>query len=289
MAEHAGLIREAAAGLDALVKSGDPALAEASGWIELRPRVEAVLAADVTDTAKINEISPLIRDVRARLQSVSEVSGLLLDPGADSFALILAGLFEMPKGVEALASGRRAMDRIVGGETSPAVYMTLAKDVGVAQLRLDVSGHYLIDNFGTPEHADSKIPPKAKELKARLDKAFESMDAAHISVASRETAKQLSTEVELLTEELTALRGEIDVKLNAAADRACLCREVQGRRGSRRRAVVRRVGVLHPDRGDSLHCAEAARRPIEVFGKLAEGKFDDHIGRAAHGRAWRLR
>ena len=44
--------------------------------------------------------------------------GLILDPGADTFALVLSSMFDLPKGVEALASARRAMDLIGGGDAS---------------------------------------------------------------------------------------------------------------------------------------------------------------------------
>ena len=56
--------------------------------------------------------------------------------------------------------------------------MELSKEAAIAQLRLDVTSHYLMDNYNTPEHANSKIPARATEMKARLDKAFEAMGAA---------------------------------------------------------------------------------------------------------------
>src|SRR6188472_2654527 len=141
MNDHADAIRKAGVSLDALMKGGNDELAKASGWSELRTRVEAATATNVDEVTRIKSIPQLVDDLHDRVQAVGEVSGLNLDPASDTFALVVAGLFEMPKGVEALASSRRAMDLIVEGDTSVSTYMQLSKQAGVARQRLDVASH----------------------------------------------------------------------------------------------------------------------------------------------------
>ena len=277
LTEHAGLVREAATKLDALIKGDNGEFAKASGWNDLRSRVETAVSGDGTDAAKTDAIPALIADMHLRVQAMTEVSGLILDPEADSFALMLTGMFELPKGVEALASARRAMDLIVAGDTSPATYMTLSRDAGIAQLRLNLTGHYLIYNFNTPEHADSPIPSKAKELKERLDKAFAAMDADHIGSLSGEAAKQLSTEVELLTEELTDLRVEVDAELTGIlSERAT---DSKYKVGILIAVVLFFIAMaFFIQTSVTRYIAQKLAAANEVFGKLAEGKFDNEIG-----------
>ena len=52
LTEHAGLVREAATKLDALMKGDNEEFAKVSGWNELRSRVEHVVSGDGTDARK---------------------------------------------------------------------------------------------------------------------------------------------------------------------------------------------------------------------------------------------
>src|SRR5262245_54731776 len=76
MNEHAGLIREAAASLDAHIKEGGHEdFAKASGWSELKPRVDAIMSAAPEDAEKIKQIPGLIEDLHGRVQTMTEASG----------------------------------------------------------------------------------------------------------------------------------------------------------------------------------------------------------------------
>jgi methyl-accepting chemotaxis protein len=155
--------------------------------------------------------------------------------------------------------------------------MQLSKEASIAQMRLDSAHHYLVNNYNTPDHADSKIPPKARDLKARLDKAFEQMDAQHVGALNGEAAKKVSTEVELMTEELTALRSQIDVELSEL---------LTVRATEAKYKVAGLVTIVLLFVGLAFFIQTLVTRYItlkltganEVFGKLAEGKFDNHIG-----------
>src|SRR4051812_285695 len=94
MSEHQAKVRAAATRLDALVAGGNEAFTAGSDWKALRPRVAAAVDGDGSDAAHLRDGPLLIADLHVRIQQMSEVSGLLLDPAADSFALMMTSLFD---------------------------------------------------------------------------------------------------------------------------------------------------------------------------------------------------
>ena len=277
MQEHEAAIKQAASRIDALVREGNRKLATTSGWADLRARVAAVTAADVDEVTRVKAIPELIVDAHDRVRAISEASGLNLDPVPETFALVQAGLFEIPKGVEALASSRRAMDLIVEGDTDVSTFMQLAKQAAGARQRLDVASHNLINIYNTKENADSPIVTKARALKERLDRALTSMDAQNVGSLSTSTAKEVSSEVEQLTKDFSALRIELLAELSdrltkrATRSQIMLTAEV---------VVVLLFVILafYIQNLVTRYIAQKLSAANDVFARLAEGKFDNHIG-----------
>src|SRR5688572_24146770 len=81
LAEHAGLIREAAAKLDELIESGDSELAVISDWSGLRPRVTSALEGTGADESRQAAMHELIADLHVKVLHVADHSALVLDPG----------------------------------------------------------------------------------------------------------------------------------------------------------------------------------------------------------------
>ncbi len=277
MQEHEAAIKQAASRLDVLVREGNRKLATTAGWADLRARVAAVTAADVDEVTRVKAIPELIVDTHDRVRAISEASGLNLDPVPETFALVQAGLFEIPKGVEALASSRRAMDLIVEGDTDVSTFMQLAKQAAGARQRLDVASHNLVGIYNTKENADSPIVTKARALKERLDKALTSMDAQNVGSLSPSTAKEVSSEVEQLTKDFSTLRiellAELSERLTQRATRSQITLTAE--------VVVVLLFVILAFYIQNLvtrYIAQKLSAANDVFARLAQGKFDNHIG-----------
>ena len=276
LAEHAGLIREAAANLDKLSSSGDRELLAISEWNNLRARVTAVLEGNGGDAALQTAMHDLIADLHVKVQHVAEHSSLVLDPGVDSYALMYSALFDLPKGVEALASSRRAMDAIAAGDTSVGVHMTLAAEASNARIRLGNAMHQLVDNYSPHARSGSPIPAPAKEQRNRLEKALVALDSEARQDMARERALVLSNEVELLTEDLSELRLQANVELSALLHSRA--------RASQWTLAIEALLVLlglalafsmqRRVAGHITHNLETANR---IFGELAKGNFDNRI------------
>ena len=277
MTDHAQFVRDAAARLDELMKGGNEQFIEAATWQALRPRVEAAVTGDGADEVHLRDGAALIADLHARVQTMSEVSGLLLDPGNDTYPLMSAVLFDIPGGVESLASSRRAMDLVVGGDTTISTHMALAADARDARTRLGNAMHYVVDSYAEYGPPGAKLPGSAQPIRVRLDAAFATLQSDSRSGLSKEAAHKLSDDVELLTEDLTKLRSvaaeELSVLLTERATGAkhmlaaqtsivVLCIVLAFFIQSR---VTRQIG-------GKLTAAN------EVFGKLAKGEFDSEIG-----------
>ena len=104
---------------------------------------------------------------------VAEVSGLILDPGADTFPLMYSSLFDIPLGVEAMSSARRAMDLIGEGDTSVSTHMQLAARAADAKTRLSSAMHFLVDSYARNKTMDSEIPAVASALRGWNHLRFE--------------------------------------------------------------------------------------------------------------------
>ena len=277
MQEHEAAIKQAASRLDVLVREGNRKLATTSGWADLRARVAAVTAADVDEVTRVKAIPELIVDTHDRVRAISEASGLNLDPVPETLALVQAGLFEIPKGVEALASSRRAMDLIVEGDTDVSTFMQLAKQAAGARQRLDVAAHNLVNIYNTKENVDSPIVTKARALKERLDKALTSMDAQNVGSLSASTAKEVSSEVEQLTKDFSTLRIELLAELSERLTQRATRSEIM----LTAEVVVVLLFVILAFYIQNLvtrYIAQKLSAANDVFARLAEGKFDNQIG-----------
>src|SRR5689334_19001130 len=93
MLEHQERVRGAAGRLDARMKGADDRFVKASGWAELAPRVRDAIDGDGTDAKHLRAGPPLIADLHGQVLIVAEESGLILDPGADTFPLMYSSLF----------------------------------------------------------------------------------------------------------------------------------------------------------------------------------------------------
>ena len=277
MTDHAQFVRDAAARLDQLMKDGNEQFIEASTWQAFRPRVAESVAGDGSDAAHLRAGPALIAELHEKVQTMSEVSGLLLDPGNDTFPLMSSVLFDIPGGVESLASARRAMDLVVGGDTSISTHMALAADARDARTRLGSAMHYLVDSYGEYGSHDSKLPADAKQMRIRLDEAFATLENASRLGLGKEVAHKLSNDVELLTENLTELRTaastELSELLTARAKGAK--HRLAGQTGLVVLFIVLAFFIqarVTRQIGGKLDSANG------VFGKLVKGEFDSEIG-----------
>src|SRR5690348_2092699 len=208
--EHQKAVGEAADELDKLAAGGSEEFIKASGWTELAPRVRDAIAGDGASAVHLRSSPKLIADLHAAVLTVSEQSELILDPGSDTFPLMYSALFDLPLGVEALASGRRALDLVAEGDDSNTTYMTLATDAADARVHLRGAMHFLIENYGANKVIESKIPDEAVALRKRIDAAFAAIDQARSGGLDKDLAKKTSPEVEALTEDLSKLRIEVN-------------------------------------------------------------------------------
>ena len=277
MLEHQGNVRAAAAKLDVLMGDGDEEFIAASNWKSLRPRVAAAVEGDGADAAHLRDGPALIADLHVQVQELAEVSGLLLDPAADSSALVTAALFDVPKGVEALASARRAMDLIVAGDDEVSTHMALAMDSGEARTRLRSAMHYLAKSYAATATAESKIPPTAQEIAARLESAFASLSLEDGNKLPTEQARALSVKLEVLTEDLTSLRevvaAELSEQLTVRAHRSQIV--LLAETGLVALFIV--LAFLIKNRV-TRYIASQLDTANRVFDRLAQHHFDNQIG-----------
>jgi methyl-accepting chemotaxis protein len=277
MLEHQGLIRDAADTLDKLTAAGSQEFITASGWPELAPRVREAAQGDGADASHLRSGPKLIADLHARVLSVAERSELILDPGADTFPLMFSSLFDLPKGVEKLASGRRAMDLAAEGDNSVTTHMTLAADAAEARIHLSSAMHFLVDKYAENKVIDSEIPAKAAALEKRLDAALEVIDKVRSNQLDQQTAKTTSHEVEILSEDLTALRvlvnSELSDLLTARAKRSQIYMAAE--LGI---VLVFVVLAFWIQRRVTGYIDGKIQSANTVFGKLTRGAFDSEIG-----------
>ena len=213
MAEHQGLVREAAAKLDKLMADGDEEYIEASGWKDLGPRVKEAIEGDGASAANLRNGPALLADLHTHVQKMTEHSGLILDPGADTFALVLSSIFDLPKGVAALEGARRAMDLIGAGDASITNQSRLAAEAADARIRLDNAMHSLASTYADNVVIESEIPAEAKALRTRVDAAFAALDAARKDGLDGDEARKMTGELEVMGEDLTALRVKANNEL----------------------------------------------------------------------------
>jgi methyl-accepting chemotaxis protein len=277
LVEHQGNIRAAADRLDALVKEGNEEFIGASNWAELAPRVREAIDGDGADARHLRAGPALISDLHAAVLSVGEQAELILDPGADTYPLMTSALFELPKGVEALASARRAMDLIGSGDDSISNHVQLASEAAEARIRLQTAMHWLAESYAQSATIRSEIPAQAQQVEKRVNAAFDAIrDGARDGVDGAD-ARKMSGEIEILTEDLTALRIAVNKELSellSARARHSLWMLV----GEAALVLICILAAFLIQRRVTRYIASRLSTANAVFERLQEGKFDNQIG-----------
>ncbi len=277
MLEHAGAVIQAADRLDLLTRDGGEEFAQASGWAVLAPRVRDAIQGDGTSAEQLRAGPLLIAELHDKVMSVGEQSELILDPGADTYPLMSSALFDLPKGVEALASARRAMDLIGSGDDSITNHTQLAAEAADARIRLRSAMHWLADNYARNATIESGIPAAAQDLDRRVEAAFEAIrNGARDGVDGAE-ARKMSGEIEMLTEDLSGFRATVTDELSMLLTK----------RARHSQYVLLAEGVLvlgfvvlafWVQTRVTRHIVRKLDTANDLFAKLEHGKFDNEIG-----------
>jgi methyl-accepting chemotaxis protein len=277
MVQRASRVRDAAGALDVLTRSGDEEFIQASQWPQLRDRVYAAIDGEGTSARELRETAVLLDDVHRQILAVSEQSELILDPGADTYPLMSSALFDLPRGVEALATARRSLYLIDGGDTTVGTHMDLAHTLADARIRLDAAMHWLADNYARNATIDSQLPKEAQALATRVERAFEALGAIRRNELAAGQAGQLSQDLESLIAELTALRekveAELDLLLEARATRSLLVLVAEALL-----ALVFVALALGIQRRVTGYIDQKLQTANGIFEKLQQGQFDSTIG-----------
>ena len=276
MQEHAGAVRAAAAELDTLARGGSE-LTEASGWAALAPRVRAALEGDGGQSQQQAVIHQLVADVDARVVSVAEASGLVLDPSADTYALMTAAILELPQGIEVLASARRALNQIIAGDATVNTRAVLAAHSSRAGLQLSRAMHALLVNYAGTDDPNAKILDAATTSSKHIDDTLAEIGNVGSATAVGAAARELSGQIEILTEDLSALRTQVDAELGARLD---------ARAKDARSLMIFQVTImiccllvaLWVTRGVTKYIGGKLHQADETFQLLAKGNFDSELG-----------
>jgi len=276
MAEHAGRVTAAIAQLDVLARDADADLVAASQWDKLRPRVAAMIEGDGAAGSHRAENLALIATLHERTQAMGEASGLILDSGHDSSALMDATLFNLPLGVEAMASARRALNGMISGDDSVRTHMILAAQAAESRVRLRSAMHSLAENYAANAQA-SEIPAKAQALSQRLDAAFKGLESEAREGMEEARATQLSEELEILTEDLSALREAADVELSALLH--ARVKRAQWMLVGEAVLVLLCLGLAYWVQAlVTTYIARKLEAANTAFVRMAKGKFDSELG-----------
>ncbi len=276
MAEHAARVKTAMAQLDVLARDADADLVGASQWDKLRPRVAAMIEGDGAAGSHRAENLALISNLHERTQAMGEVSGLTLDSGHDSSALMDATLFNLPLGVEAMASARRALNGKISGDDSVRTHMILAAEAAESRVRLRSATHSLAESYAAYA-GTSDIPARAQALSQRLDGAFKGLESEAREGMEEARATQLSEELEILTEDLSALReaanAELSALLSARVKRAQWTLVGEGV------LVLLCLGLAYWVLSlVTTYIARKLEAANTAFVRMAKGKFDSELG-----------
>jgi methyl-accepting chemotaxis protein len=275
MQQHASEVSRAADELDALA-GDDEDFATAADWSAMRLRVRAVIAADGGQVAR-GESQQLANDLHAKVRLVAEQSRLILDPGQDTFPLMFSALFDLPKGIEALASARRAMDLLATGDTSTRTLMELASEAGEASNSLHSAMHFLTISYQRDATIETDIPEVAAALNKRIATALDVIETARTESLDTEMATLMSGEIERLTEDLSALRIKVDTELSEL---------LTARARNHLLIMVIELGMVLAflvlafwiQRGVTRYIGEKLADANGVFAKLQHGDFNSEIG-----------
>jgi methyl-accepting chemotaxis protein len=277
MAEHAGRVTTAMGRLDLLARDADADLVAASQWDKLRPRVAAMVEGDGAAGSHRAENLALIASLHERTQAMGEASGLILDSGHDSSALMDATLFNLPLGVEAMASARRALNGMISGDDSVRTHMILAAQAAESRVRLRSAMHSLGENYAANATQASEIPAKAQALSQRLDAAFKGLESEAREGMEEARATQLSEELEILTEDLSALREAADVELSALLHARVT--RAQWMLVGEAVLVLLCLGLAYWVQAlVTTYIARKLEAANTAFVRMAKGKFDSELG-----------
>jgi methyl-accepting chemotaxis protein len=277
MAEHAGRVTTAMGRLDVLTRDADAALVAASQWDKLRPRVAAMIEGDGAAGSHRADNLALIATLHERTQAMGEASGLILDSGHDSSALMDATLFDLPLGVEAMASARRALNGMISGDDSVRTHMILAAQAAESRVRLRSAMHSLVENYAASATQVSEIPAKAQALSQRLDAAFKGLESEAREGMEEARASQLSEELEILTEDLSALREAADVELSALLH--ARVKRAQWMLVGEAVLVLLCLGLAYWVQAlVTTYIARKLEAANTAFVRMAKGKFDSELG-----------
>jgi methyl-accepting chemotaxis protein len=186
-------------------------------------------------------------------------------------------LFDLPRGIEALASARRAMDLIGGGDNSVANHSWLAAELADARIRLSNAMHSLADSYAANATIETPIPAEAKDLAKRVDAAFAAIEAGGRDGVDGEEARKMSGEIELLTEDLSALREKADEELSALLSaRAKHSQRVLMAEAALVLAFI--VFAFWIQGRVTRYIRQKLSAANEVFAKLQHGEFNNAIG-----------
>ena len=277
MTEHAGRVSAAAKRMDALATDSDAELTAASQWDKLRPRVMTMIEGDGAAGSHRAENLALIAGLHERVQGMSEVSGLLLDSGSDSSALMNAALLDLPLGVEAMASARRALNGMIAGDDSVRTHMILAAQAAESRVRLRSGMHLLADNYAASAKSASEIPAKAQAISQRLDGAFKGLESEAREGMEEARATQLSEELEILTEDISALREAANVELSALLHARVT--RAQWMLAGEGMLVLLCLGLAYWVQAlVTMYIGRKLDTANTAFVRMAKGKFDSELG-----------
>jgi methyl-accepting chemotaxis protein len=277
MEKRADKVREASTMLDSLTRSGDDEFIQASQWPQLRERVRAILEGDGTAATQLRSGPALIADLHDRILAVAEQSELILDPGADTYPLMSSGLFDLPRGIEALASARGALELIDGGDSSVGTRMDLAHRIADARIRLGAAIHWLADNYARNATMESAIPKAAQDVGERLEVTFQALEGIRRDDLESGQAGQIVPDIEALTADLSALQEQVDAELSILLSRRALHSQLV-LAGEATLAVAFVFLAVWIQKRVTQYISGKLEAANNVFSRLQHGQFDNEIG-----------
>ena len=281
MKEHAERLHASTIKLDELEKRDVGGLNHAVEWGKLRTAVLAAADVDAKDDSSYDLHETALMGALLAVSRVATVSGLSLDPGADSFALVDANILQLPIGLQALAQGRRNFDALTAGDGTPKMRVSLGEQMGTAKALLSVVFTDLTEHYAKAAPGDTKTV----EVAAAAQEAFDELLPRILAVGqgaqlSADQIKQISERTEDLTEALADVQDKgmetLEGILNARvrAEQWSLVVHV----GVVVLCLVLAVAVAL---WVTRYLASQVGKANGVFMRMAQGRFDSEIGEQA--------
>ena len=281
MQEHQGLVEESAKQLDELNRDNVGGLADAIGWTGLRGEVMQVVTADAKSPDSFKAHNDAIAKVLDAIRRVATVSGLSLDPDADSFSLVDATIVQLPTGLQSLALARRHFDSINEGDSSSRMRMQLGEELGIAETRLKFVFSDLTTDYAKAAPEDKDVIESA----AAAQQSFEALAGKLRAVGQGEQLPAseiaaVSHQTELLTESLAELQDKAMASLEAilnrrvAGEQASLYTHV----GVTMLFLLLAIGIVILV---TRYLGSQVGKANSAFASMAQGRFDTDIGEQA--------